>query len=238
MAAQYDLRRLYRVELESAVGPWKRPDVMEWLTWAIIVTFFICVFYNITYLSSADHYTFQLATIYLGIASLGGIGLAVRTAFNIIPVRNAQGKILQVGIAKSVHEAGLRSIGRSLGWAGLAFGVQSILSFIIMRLPLSIYGGLSVQHVVMGIMAAVGEELFFSYFATGVMLNTKLKWGTIPIVSLTFAWYHWQVYQTITALLLVLVMRLVYSIIYLFSRRLSSVMLAHVMHNILANVRL
>jgi membrane protease YdiL (CAAX protease family) len=247
MASRDEWLELQQKDLESRNTLWNRPDVFEYLTYAILILFFICVFQNITYIGSPDSAQRILAMQYLAIAALGSAGLVMRAIYDNVPIRRRirkgqgdepdQYKIVAIGFTKTVHERGLKTLGTSVFYWGLAFGVQMVMSFLIMSLPLSFYGELSIQHMVMGVIAAVGEEMFFSYFATGLLL-TKLKWLAIPAVSLVFVWYHWAVYQTITALLLVGVMRVVYSTVYLFSRRLSSVMLAHVLHNIMAGIRL
>ncbi|MHA1360159.1 MAG: CPBP family intramembrane glutamic endopeptidase [Candidatus Helarchaeota archaeon] len=237
MVKRAELLEQQKLELEARTSLWNTPDVFEYLTYAILIVFFICVFQNITFIGSSDLSERILATQYLAIAALGSAGLVMRAIYDQVPIRSADGQIIAIGYTKTVHEKGLKTVGNSIFYFAIAFGVQTVMSFVIMSIPLSVYGEVSIQYIVMGVISAVGEEMFFSYFATGLLL-TRLKWGAIPVVSLVFVWYHWAVYQTITALLLVGVMRIVYSIVYLFSRRLSSVMLAHVLHNFLAGIRL
>jgi membrane protease YdiL (CAAX protease family) len=216
---------------------WNKSDIFEVLMYLIMIIFFIAVFQNVTYLGSTVEAERIIATQYLAIAALGTAGLAMRAIFDRVPIRNPAGEIIAVGYTETVYESkNITGIGRSLFYFALAFGVQAIMSFVIMALPLSVFEP-SLQLIVLGIIAAVGEELFFSYFVTGLLVH-KLKWACIPVVSMVFVWYHFVVYQTLTALLMVGVMRLVYSTVYIFSRRLSSVTLAHVMNNLLVGLRM
>jgi len=219
------------------VSLYDQPDIFEGIMYVALIAFFIAVFQNITYIGSPVESERIIATQYLAIAALGSAGLAMRSIYDHIPVRDNLGHIIANSITETVHEA--KNIGtylKSLVYFAIAFGVQVLMSFVIMLLPLSIFS-LKTQMIVMGVIGAVGEELFFSYFVTGLLVR-KLKWATIPVVSIIFVWYHFAVYQSLSALLYVGVMRLIYSTVYIYSRRLSSVTLAHVLNNLLVGLRM
>ncbi len=222
----------------SSRSIYTQPDIFEVITYLILIAFFVAVFQNVTYIGSPNEAERILATQYLAIAALGTAGLGMRAIYDHLPVRDARGTIVQIGLTETIYETkNWSSLGKTGYYFALAFGVQMIMSFLIMSLPLSIFEGINTQMLVLGTIAAVGEELFFSYFLTGLLIRT-IKWGVIPLVSLIFVWYHFVVYQTLTHLLMVGVMRLVYATVYLFSRRLSSVTLAHILNNFLVSIRI
>ena len=215
-----------------------QPDVFEGITYAVLVIFFLAVFKNITLLNSSVEAERIIATQYLAIASLGTAGLVMRAIYDHIPIRNKEGHILGVGITTTVHETrNASSLLQSAFYFAIAFGAQGLMSFVIMAFPLSAFSAPQINMMIMGVIGAVGEEIFFSYFATGLLFR-QIRWLALPLVSIVFVAYHFMVYQTLSALIFVGIMRLVYSTVYILSRRLSSVMLAHVLNNLLVGLRI
>ena len=215
-----------------------KTDKFEVITYLMIILFFIATFMNVTFLGSAIEKERLLATEFLAVSWLGGCGLVTRALFDYMPVRSFEGQIIKKGLTSTEYET--KNVGglfSAFGYFGIAFGIQMIISFFVIKAPLAIFD-LKMQVLVMGIICAVGEELFFSYGLTG-LLAQKVKWFAIPITTIIFVYYHTVVYvetANFTALIFVAIMRVVYSTVYLFSRRLSSVALAHVLNNILAGL--
>ncbi|MBW1931589.1 MAG: carboxypeptidase regulatory-like domain-containing protein [Candidatus Helarchaeota archaeon] len=215
----------------------EKPDVFEGITFAALFLFFLAVFFNITLLGSPLEADRILATQYLAIAALGSAGLVMRAIYDHIQLRDAEGKIIGVGITSTVQDVkNPRSLLESVVYFCIAFSAQISITFGVMLIPLSFFQP-NVNLMIMGIIGAVGEELFFSYFATGLAFR-YIRWLAIPLVSIVFVFYHFVVYQSLTALIYVGIMRMVYATVYIFSRRLSSVTLAHVLNNILAGLRM
>ncbi|NVM28292.1 MAG: CPBP family intramembrane metalloprotease [Candidatus Helarchaeota archaeon] len=226
-------------EARQSESIYNQPDRFEMIMVAILILFFVAVFANLGFISTTATFAERiLAYQYLGIAALGTAGLAIRGTFQRLSVRRGNDAIEAVPLAApTIYESkNPSSIFQSLFYFGVAFIVQAVMCFVVMSLPLSFYGFWSVQMLVISVIGAVGEELFFSYFLTGVLVQ-KIKWMVIPATSIIFVWYHFLVYQTLTALLYVGIMRVVYSTVYLFSRRLSSVTLAHVLNNLIVGLR-
>ena len=215
-----------------------KSDSFEIITYLIIILFFIATFMNVTFLGSAIEKERLLATEFLAVSWLGGCGLVMRALFDYMPVRNIEGQIIRRGLTSTEYETkNIGGLGSAFMWFGVAFGVQIIISFFALKAPLAIFD-LKMQILVMGIICAVGEELFFSYCLTG-LLAQKIKWLAIPVTTIIFVYYHTVVYvetANFTALIFVAIMRVVYSTVYLFSRRVSSVALAHVINNVLAGL--
>ncbi|MHA1265089.1 MAG: CPBP family intramembrane glutamic endopeptidase [Candidatus Helarchaeota archaeon] len=215
-----------------------KPDRFEIIMYLILLLFFIATFMNVQYLGSAVESERRVAVQYLAIAGLGAAGLSMRAVFDHIPVVDIENNVKKGGLTSTEYETkNLNGLGSSLSYFGIAFFVQIIISFVALNAPLALFT-MTAQLLVMGIICAVGEEIFFSYCLTG-LLAQQLKWLAIPITTAIFVMYHTVVYVEtahFTALLYVAIMRIVYSTVYLLSRRLSSVTLAHLLNNVLAGL--
>ncbi len=211
-------------------------DILGLLDYIIISLFFIATFVNIVYLGSDDALERLMAMQFVAIALLGAIGLGVKTRFDLLPLRNAQGEIISPSMTTTVYEIpNLDSLLDTFKWFAVAFCIQMVISFVVLRVPLSIFD-LKTQYIIMGVIAGVAEELFFSYYFTSVFF-VYLKYGAIFVITGVFIFYHHVIYASnLEALIYVGIMRLVYALIYLKSRRLASVALSHVLNNLLAGI--
>lgn len=115
----------------------------------------------------------------------------------------------------------------------LMFVINSFISVFFFGTALSFFN-LSYNQYVVSIIVAVGEELLFTWgFETFFLPH--IDGLTIPLVVFLFGVYHLSVYGgELSKLLFTAIARGVYSIDYVYGRRISSCCLAHILNNVIA----
>jgi membrane protease YdiL (CAAX protease family) len=230
--------------------------------YAICITYNITMLLNlndfgIPYLTPIIDRLRDMVWLYFGLGMFGLFGLAMRgfsdrtQLLKVSYAKDAEGKEVELKefvykeddkgkmspvTLTSVSVEGIfnpRAIGESFFYFAIAFGINSLVSFLIFRYAMTIFTITSSQ-IAFAVITGVAEELLFSYGFQRVF-EPYVKTLVVPLTVGLFVIYHVFVYQQdFWALVYVAIGRLVYSIIYLYSRRISSVMLAHVANNILA----
>jgi len=213
-----------------------RTDKWDSVFFVIIAAFIILVCYFAPYVQSPVEGEQIMADKYGWILGIAAISTCARFMFDRTPVQ--QGGFTSHGKTDTIYESrdpkGLLS---TFIYTGIAFGFHAILSLWILQYPLSIFEQ-PPQMMIMTVTVAVTEELLFSYCLTG-LFAPRIGWLVVPLVTCLFVGYHLYVYQaSISALLYVGVMRVVYSTVYVLSRRISSVMLAHILNNLCVGLRI
>ena len=205
----------------------KRNLVRTYNIYFIIVVFVLTITFFAPYSGSSNELERIMATQFY---IIGGFGLC-------IPLRMGLDLVKHGELRTKYESKDLNGLFQTFVYFGIAFGLHALFytPIFLFKLPLSVFG--PEITLTMSVMVAIGEELFFSYFLLGIFAPW-FKWYSIPIISGIFVLYHFYVYQSLIALLYVGIMRTVYSFVYLLSRRLSSVTLAHVLNNFLVTLRM
>lgn len=202
-----------------------------------VVFFILFILFVIAVLLPAPLEAEQIiASKFQWIALIACISAFGRRFFDTVPVEHND--ILQEGRTKTVYESkdphGLYITAICFV---IAFGIHALLYFFILQLfPLSFFE-FNTQMLTMTVTVAFSEELLFSYCLTG-LLAPRIGWFVVPGITCIFVIFHLYVYAgCVAALVYVLIMRATYSFVYLLSRRISSVMLAHMLNNFLVGLR-
>lgn len=235
--------------------PFWKPDKFEFIFLLCITMFVFCVTYNFTLLNISDNGIPLLTPIveklkwmvvqFIAIASLGFAGPILRIITNNVQLKDEKGNYMMVAdesgqkvpltLTSTTTEGfwSANSIIETFIGFGIAFGLNSVVSFLIFRYAMSIFN-LTLSQISFAVITSVSEELLFSYGFQRVF-EPYLQWLAVPLGVGLFVIYHQIVYAgEITALIYVAAGRLIYASIYLWNRRVSSVILAHMANNIMA----
>ncbi|MHA1890284.1 MAG: CPBP family intramembrane glutamic endopeptidase [Promethearchaeota archaeon] len=226
---------------------WRRPDRLDVITYFMIVLYFIAIFQNITLLSSPIAADQKIALQAMAIALLGVGGIALKTLFDVSKVsssENQESKDLMdlETLTTTIYENpfsknGLKGLMNTGIFFAIAFILQVVLTNLVFSFPLSELGFIQGSDFIFAVISSTSEELFFTLGLTAA-LSSHFKWLSIPILGGVFTYYHAVVYQNVNALIFVLVMRLVYTTLYLVSRRVSVPLLAHFFNNLIVAIRI
>jgi membrane protease YdiL (CAAX protease family) len=219
-------------ELGYRKSLWSRSDKLDIFAYFLLLIFFIAIFQNVTYLSSGVAELREFAIRNLAVATLGGAGLGLKALFDNATMKRDKVEY-KIFLTHTEYETTTwRSVLYTFIWFAVAFVGQFLMSlFLNLITPLSIF---EQRELTFAIIGSVAEEIFFALAIQSVLM-ARLKVVAIPIVIFVFGWYHLAVYQSFELLLYVALLRLIYTIVYLVSRRFSSVALAHLVNNILAS---
>jgi len=198
----------------------------------------ISIFMNITNLVSPMPEARDEAITLLGIMGLGFAGIAFKNIYDTADIKIGK-NIIHETLTETVYERlGKKSFTGmlwSLFWFAVNFGVSSVLSYFIFGIGfnaniLGVWG----EKFTSAMLSSVSEELFFT-FALLPILCSELGVLGVPINVLIFVAYHGIVYHQFTQLLYIGIIRTVYSVTYLFHRRLTPSILAHFLNNVLVS---
>jgi len=210
-------------EEPEGVNIWKREseDVVDLITYAIILLFVITIFFNITFLNDPDPFIAQLALTSMAVALIFFAGITIKLFFDSIE------------ITKTKPETDKGGLFRVFIWFVIIFGVQFVLFYLILQIPTQSVFDQGIQLFAFAVVSSTSEEFFFTY-ALQSFLMKYTKFGGVVIVAGVFMLYHWVVYSSaFTLLLMMFVLRMVYGSAYWYSRRLSALILAHLITNLL-----
>jgi membrane protease YdiL (CAAX protease family) len=223
---------LFKLQKKEEIGTsfWMKPDLIDIISFFLIIIFFIAIFQNITYLSSGEAELQNFALRNMAVVALAATGVALKALFDKAAITK-DGVEYAIFITKTQYEqVTWKSLLYTFLWFGVAFIGQFVASAIFRAIsPLSIFE----KELSFAIIGSVAEELFFS-LAIQSALTSRIKFLSVPVVVFVFGWYHIVVYALTPLILYVILVRVVYSVVYLFSRRFSSVALAHLLNNILS----
>ena len=197
-------------------------DTVDHITYTVLILFTITIFQNITYLNSPDPATAQLALTSMALALICIFGIALKTFFD------------NLGITKSQFKSSTNDLWRMFVFFGIIFGIQFVVFFLILQVaPIQSVFALGLNFFVFAVISSTSEEFFFAYTLQATITRYTKFWGVF-IIAGVFMYYHWVVYaSTPILLLLMFIFRLVYGSVYYYSRRLSSLILAHLLTNML-----
>lgn len=227
-------KRLARISPIEETTIWDKPDKIDIITYFLILLFFIAVFQNIIFLSSPDPVLQNFALRSLAVATLGAIGLAMKSIFDNAEIEK-KGQLTNKYLTATVYtdERDPRTYLEIGIVFGIGFGLNVLFFNVISGVPLSIFS-LQTATILLSIIGAISEELFFTLGLQSAM-TARLKWVSIPILIAVFTFYHTVVYQVPQYLIFIAVMRTVYAVLYLITRRWSGVALAHLLNNLIAS---
>ncbi len=177
---------------------------------------------NITYLNSPDPAVSKLALTSMALGLLCLAGLAVKTFFDSLGITKTR--------ATGASSDDLYAI---LVFWGATFGIQFIVFFLILQIPIQSVFDIGVNMFVFAVISSTSEEFFFGY-ALQPLITRYSKYAGVFAVAGIFMFYHWVVYgSTVLLLIMMFLFRVIYGTIYYYCRRLSVLILAHLLTNLL-----
>lgn len=202
---------------------WKREsnDVVDPITYGVIILFVITIFFNITFLNDPDPLVAQLALTSMAVALIFFAGLTIKLFFD------------SIDITKTIKDAAKSGLFRVFIWFVIVFGAQFIAFYLILQIPTQSIFEQGIELFAFAVVSSTSEEFFFTY-ALQSFLMKYTKYGGVVIVAAVFMLYHWVVYSsTLILLLMMFALRMIYGSAYWYSRRLSALILAHLVTNLL-----
>lgn len=217
---------------------WEKPMIWDVFSFVMIFLFGISVFFTITFVNSADPELQRNGWINVILAVMFVFGIALKSFTDKLHLTETT-KVGKVEVIVVLDETLTRSrfekltpksVGTVLFGTGVIFGAQLLFSFVLAGVPLSIYD-LTVDKITFAMVSAVSEEIWF--LSIQDVSASGLKWGAIPLNVGIFGLYHGVVYATnILAIVYVMVGRLIYSLMYVWLKRPSCSMIAHLLGNL------
>jgi len=201
---------------------WQREynDLVDPITYVIVILFIITVFQNITFLGDPDPDVALLAIRSLGIALLCIAGMATKTFFDSVGLTKTE--------ARKMSRNDLYAI---LFQTMIVFIIQVLIFFLILFIPIQSVFAAGIQLFAFAVISSTSEEFFFSY-ALQPLITKYAKFAGVFVVAGVFMLYHWAIYSsTLLTLFMMFVLRMIYGTAYYSWRRLSPLILAHLITN-------